>query len=107
MRGIGIGLALLALGTRLAAVAQLLPAASAVLSHNPTPAERAWVASTIYHIVKRYFAHWEGLPAGFDFDARFKSYLAEAMSAPDRRAFSLATMRSSPIPAPLLSMPSR
>lgn len=107
MTGTGIGLALLALGMPLAAVADPSPPASAVLSHNPTPAERAWVASTIYHIVKRYFAHWEGLPASFDFDARFRVYLAEAMSAPDRRAFSLATMRSSPIPAPLLSMPSR
>jgi carboxyl-terminal processing protease len=47
----------------------------------------------VYRTVKEYFAHWEGLPAGYDFDQQFRTYLAEALSAPDRRAFSLATMR--------------
>ena len=74
------------------AAAQPAPPAS-VLAHNPTAAERAWVASTVYHLVKRYFAHWEGLPAGFDFDARYRAYLGEALAAPDRRGFSMATLR--------------
>ena len=63
------------------------------LAHNPTLAERAWVAASVYRTVKQYFAHWAGLPASYDFDARFKAYLPEALNAPDRRSFSLATMR--------------
>ena len=63
------------------------------LNRNPSPSERAWVASVVYRTVKEYFAHWEGLPAGYDFDQQFRIYLAEALSAPDRRAFSLATLR--------------
>ena len=52
-----------------------------------------WVAANVYRTVKEYFAHWDGLPEGYDFDARYRSYLIEALAAPDRRAFSLATMR--------------
>lgn len=51
------------------------------------------MASAVYRTVKEYFAHWDGLPAGYDFDQQFRAYLAEALSAPDRRTFSLATMR--------------
>lgn len=63
------------------------------LDRNPSPAERAWVASAVYRTVKEYFAHWSGLPPAYDFDAAYRSYLAEALAAPDRRGFSLATMR--------------
>lgn len=60
---------------------------------NMDPADRMVVAAQINHIVKRYFAHWEGLPPDYDWDAHFASYLKEALAAPDRRTFSLATMR--------------
>ena len=51
------------------------------------------MASAVYRTVKEYFAHWSGLPADYDFDAAYRDYLAEALAAPDRRSFSLATMR--------------
>ncbi len=58
-----------------------------------TVADRMMIAAQINHVVKRYFAHWEGLPTDYDWDARFADYLKEALAAPDRRAFSIATMR--------------
>jgi carboxyl-terminal processing protease len=61
--------------------------------HNPTPAERAEIAAETFHAVKRYFAHWPGVPAGYDFDAAFRAYLSEAMAAPDRRGFTVATSK--------------
>lgn len=60
---------------------------------DPNIAERAWIASAAYHAVKRYFAHWEGLPADYDFDARYRAALAEGLAAPDRRGFTLAMTR--------------
>ncbi len=69
------------------------PAPPAALARNPDMAERAWIAAQTYHTVRRYFAHWDGLPAAYDWDAHFRAYLAEALAAPDRRSFSLATMR--------------
>lgn len=60
---------------------------------DPEVADRAYIAATAYHTIRRYFAHAEGLPAGYDFEVRYRSYLKEALSAPDRRGFSLATMR--------------
>ena len=60
---------------------------------NLTTAERAWVAASVYRTVKQYFAHWAALPPSYDFDEHFRDYLPEAMAAPDRRSFSLATMR--------------
>lgn len=68
-------------------------ASPGALGRTPTLAERAWIASGIYHVVKRYFAHWEGLPASFNWDARYRAYLTEALAAPDRKSFSLATTR--------------
>lgn len=55
-----------------------------------TAAERAYVAGQIHTSVTLYFAHGEAIP-GFDLDEAFRAYLAEAMAAPDRRAFDLAT----------------
>ncbi|MBB3455031.1 carboxyl-terminal processing protease [Rhizobium sp. BK313] len=60
---------------------------------DPDVADRAYIAAMVYHVVKRYFAHAEALPAGYDFEARYRAYLAEAIAAPDRKDFSLATMR--------------
>ena len=67
--------------------------ASAPAVRDPNLAERAYIAATAYHVIKRYFAHAEGLPADFDFEARYRAYLAEALAAPDRRSFSLASIR--------------
>ncbi|WDA39616.1 S41 family peptidase [Erythrobacter sp. BLCC-B19] len=58
-----------------------------------TQADRMMIAAQINHVVKRYFAHWEGLPPDYDWDARFADYLKEALAAPDRRSFSIATMK--------------
>jgi carboxyl-terminal processing protease len=62
-------------------------------ARDPDLAERAWIASAAYHAVKRYFAHWEGLPADYDFDARYRAALAEGLASPDRRGFTLAMTR--------------
>ncbi len=60
---------------------------------DPDLTDRAYIGATAYHAIKRYFAHAEGLPAGYDLEARYRAYLREALEAPDRKAFSLATMR--------------
>ncbi len=60
---------------------------------DPDLTDRAYIGATAYHAIKRYFAHAEGLPAGYDFEARYRAYLQEALEAPDRKAFSLTTMR--------------
>ncbi len=62
-------------------------------TRNLNLAERAWIAASIYRTVKEYFAHWSGLPSDYDFDREFRTYLPKALSAPDRKNFSLATMR--------------
>ena len=54
-------------------------------------AERAYIAGRLYATVQKYFAHWDDA-ADLDFDAAFKEYLVEAMDAPGRRAFSLASV---------------
>lgn len=73
--------------------AQAAGAEAAPKLRDPDVAERAYIASTAYHVIKRYFAHAEALPADFDFEARYKEYLREAIAAPDRVSFSRATMR--------------
>lgn len=55
-----------------------------------SPARRAEIAARIYANVKLYFAHWDDVPQ-LDFDAAFTAYLEEAMAAPDRAGFSLAS----------------
>ncbi|MBB3571979.1 hypothetical protein [Rhizobium sp. BK491] len=60
---------------------------------DPDLADRAYIGATAYHAIKRYFAHAEGLPVGYDFETRYRAYLGEALEAPNRKAFSLTTMR--------------
>ncbi len=60
-------------------------------SRDPTPAERAWIASKLYASASHYFAHGEGVPQ-LNLDDWYRSYLAKAMRAVDRREFSLASM---------------
>ena len=56
-----------------------------------TAAEKSWIATKLYASIQLYFSHWEGVP-DFDLDRAFRDYLGRAMSAPDRRAFDLASM---------------
>lgn len=63
------------------------------LFRDPDSSDRILIIAEIYHTIRRYFAHAEGLPAGYDFEEQFAAYVKEAMAAPDRRAFSLASMR--------------
>ena len=83
-------------------VAGLSPSVALAQSDTPlakdaavpfSPADRMFIAAQINHVVKRYFAHWEGLPTDYDWDARFAKYVKEALAAPDRRGFTLATKR--------------
>ncbi|NRP85262.1 Tail-specific protease [Ensifer adhaerens] len=60
---------------------------------DPDITDRAYIGATAYHAIRRYFAHAEGLPPDYDFEARYRCYLGEALEAPNRKAFSLATMR--------------
>ena len=77
-------LALVAAAALAAPAAHAQPAPAPAV-RDPGPADRAMIAAAIYHDVKRYFAHWEGVPEGYDFEARFRAYLDEAMAAPDRQ----------------------
>lgn len=58
---------------------------------DPSPEERAFVASKIYQAVTTYFAHRRASPVK-DFDAAFKQYLSNAMKARGRLEFDLATI---------------
>jgi carboxyl-terminal processing protease len=62
-------------------------------TYDPTvdPATRAYIAGRLYAAVQLYFAHDEDL-AGLNLDTAFRAYLDEAMAAPDRRGFSLASL---------------
>lgn len=86
-------------GRRLAGLGAMIVAAGA----GPLPAqeagtgpvaveERMWIAAKMLAAVETHFAHWEGVP-DLDLDAAFRDYAAEAAAAPDRRAFSLASMK--------------
>lgn len=90
---IGLAPAVLTVAWAAPAHAQPQEAATADPEIPFTQADRMMIAAQINHVVKRYFAHWEGLPPDYDWDARFADYLKEALAAPDRRSFSLATMR--------------
>ena len=57
---------------------------------QPDAAERAWIASRIYRAVELNFGHWDDVPT-YDLPVEYRRYLASAMTAPDRRTFSLAT----------------
>lgn len=50
--------------------------------------ERAYVASRVYSAVNTYFAHWEDAE-DVDLDAAYRAYLSAALTAPDRRTFTL------------------
>ncbi|MCM2292820.1 S41 family peptidase [Allorhizobium sp. BGMRC 0089] len=74
----------------MAGIEQRSPLAS---FRDPDSSERVVIIAEIYHAIRRYFAHAEGLPAGYDFEEQFAAYVKAAMDAPDRRGFSLASMR--------------
>jgi carboxyl-terminal processing protease len=54
-------------------------------------AEKTELEARIYADVKMYFAHWEAIP-NFDLNHEFSAYVVEALEAPDRLAFDLATL---------------
>jgi len=54
-------------------------------------AERVFVASKIYASIPIYFAHWQSVP-NLELDDAYKKYIAEAIAAPDRFAFDLASI---------------
>ena len=55
-------------------------------------AERAWIASRIYRAVELNYGHWDDVP-GYDLPAEYRAYLDEAMTAEDRKGFSLASQQ--------------
>jgi carboxyl-terminal processing protease len=81
---------LLATVATLAAPRALSAQASATGSGPLDAARRAWIASRVYRAIELYYGHWDDVP-DLDLDAAYRTYLDEAMTAPDRRAFSLAT----------------
>ncbi|MGC2475925.1 MAG: S41 family peptidase [Candidatus Sulfotelmatobacter sp.] len=77
--------------------ALLIPSASATASAQKgdegelSLTERVFVASKIYASIPIYFAHWQNVP-GLDLDDAYKTYLAKALTASDRREFDLASI---------------
>src|SRR5262245_19325273 len=59
---------------------------------DPDAAGRMVIATKIYSLVQQYFAHWEGA-ARSDVDAAYRTYVADALAATDRKGFDLATLR--------------
>jgi carboxyl-terminal processing protease len=60
-------------------------------SDSMSAARRTVVAARLYAAVRMYFAHWYDVP-DLDFDEAFAAYVEEATAAPDRRAFTLASL---------------
>lgn len=54
-------------------------------------AERIFVASKLYASTPVYFAHWQGAP-NLNLDDAYKKCINEAIAAPDRFAFDLASI---------------
>lgn len=71
-------------------VGTVLDPAGALAQDAPDPARRAWIASRIHTAIRTHFAHWDDVP-DLDLDAAYRAYLDEALTATDRRGFSLAT----------------
>lgn len=67
------------------------PGPAAKSSSQVSLAQRIQIAADIRSAVTRYFAHWQGLPAGDDFAADFKAYTKAIAASGDRRDFDLAT----------------
>jgi carboxyl-terminal processing protease len=82
----------LLLAAALAVPAPALPAGTAAPEGDQqvSVVDRAYMASKIYASIQLYFAHFQAVPE-LDLDAAYRAYLAEALTAPDRRSFSLAS----------------
>lgn len=59
----------------------------------PSLEERVIIASRLWAAIPQYFAHWEGVPRGFDPDSAYRRYVREAIAAGTRAEFSRASMR--------------
>lgn len=84
------GLASIAGFAPAAVVIQSSNASASPVYDNPDAAQRAYVAGRLYATAQKYFAHWDDVP-DLDLNQAFREYVTEAMAAPDRRAFSLAS----------------
>jgi carboxyl-terminal processing protease len=59
---------------------------------KPLPtAEKVELMTRIYADVKMYFAHWSAIPK-FDLNKEYSAYVQQALQAPDRASFDLATL---------------
>lgn len=81
---------LLAMAIALPVVARSAGLAPGGGSQLPSLADRAYMAGKMYASIQIYFAHFQAVPE-LDLDAAYRDYLAEALAAPDRRSFSLAS----------------
>ena len=54
--------------------------------------DRVIVAAKIYALIQLYFAHWDRVTRS-DVEAAYREYIDQAVGAPDRNGFDLATMR--------------
>jgi len=87
----GLLLLLLVLITSAGPAAAQVRAPAAAAADSLPLQHRAWIASKIYASVQAYFGHWEAVP-DLDLDAAYRDYLAEALAAPGRFDFDLATL---------------
>jgi len=75
-----------------AATPCLSPSAASVLP-APSLDQKIWIATRIYDTVKHYFAHWEALPSGYEFDTQYRAFVDQAVTAKTRLIFDLSVMK--------------
>ena len=54
--------------------------------------QRVTIASRLYAAIPLYFAHWQGVPVGFNLDSAYRQYVRRVISSADRREFDFASM---------------
>ena len=69
----------------------ILLAAAATAQETLPLTDRAYIAGRVYSSALQYFAHWQDVP-GLDVDAAYRSYVDQALTSADRRAFARVTM---------------
>ncbi len=62
---------------------------SSAMTRDLSPSQRAFIASSVRSAVDLTFAHWEGVPAGLDLDARYRELLDATIAKGDRNQFAL------------------
>ncbi len=56
-------------------------------------AERAEILSKVHTAVHLYFAHWEALPADYDFELAYQTALEAGLATEDRREFAIVCLK--------------